>query len=83
MVLKQAHPGTSTSSKVMSIMNTFINDIFYRTAAETSCRAHYKKRSTTTSRGIQTAVGLLLSGELAKHAVGEGAKVGREYTSSK
>ncbi|KAG8430445.1 hypothetical protein GDO86_020585 [Hymenochirus boettgeri] len=38
--------------------------------------AHYNKRSTITSREIQTAVRLLLPGELAKHAVSEGTKAG-------
>ncbi|XP_063399857.1 histone H4-like [Mytilus trossulus] len=56
----------------MSIMNSFVNDIFERIAAEASRLAHYNKRSTITSREIQTAVRLLLPGELAKHAVSEG-----------
>ncbi|XP_039647052.1 histone H2B 1/2-like [Perca fluviatilis] len=45
--------------------------------------AHYNKRSTITSREIQTAVRLLLPGELAKHAVSEGTKAVTKYTSSK
>uniref|UniRef100_A0A1B0C903 H15 domain-containing protein n=1 Tax=Lutzomyia longipalpis TaxID=7200 RepID=A0A1B0C903_LUTLO len=63
------HPDTGISSKAMSIMNSFVNDIFERIAAEASRLAHYNKRSTITSREIQTAVRLLLPGELAKHAV--------------
>ncbi|KAB7494355.1 Histone H2B [Armadillidium nasatum] len=55
-------------------MNSFVNDIFERIAAEASRLAHYNKRSTITSREIQTAVRLLLPGELAKHAVSEGTK---------
>jgi histone H3/H4 len=43
----------------MSIMNNFMNDIFERIAAEASRLAHYNKRSTITSREIQTAVRLL------------------------
>ncbi|CAH2019944.1 unnamed protein product [Acanthoscelides obtectus] len=58
----------------MSIMNSFVNDIFERIAAEASRLAHYNKRATITSREIQTAVRLLLPGELAKHAVSEGTK---------
>uniref|UniRef100_A0AAZ1Y060 Histone H2A n=1 Tax=Oreochromis aureus TaxID=47969 RepID=A0AAZ1Y060_OREAU len=73
-VLKQVHPDTGISSKAMSIMNSFVNDIFERIAAEASRLAHYNKRSTITSREIQTAVRLLLPGELAKHAVSEGTK---------
>merc|ERR1711911_294485 len=82
-VLKQVHPDTGVSSKAMSIMNSFFNDIFERIAAEASRLAHYNKRSTITSREIQTAVRLLLPGELAKHAVSEGTKAVTKYTSSK
>jgi len=82
-VLKQVHPDTGISSKAMSIMNSFVNDIFERIAAEASRLAHYNRRSTITSREIQTAVRLLLPGELAKHAVSEGTKAVTKYTSSK
>ena len=56
-VLKQVHPDTGVSSKAMSIMNSFVNDIFERIAAEASRLAHYNKRSTITSRrfGLQSA----------------------------
>ncbi|KAK3768286.1 hypothetical protein RRG08_031078 [Elysia crispata] len=53
----------------MSIMNFFVNDISGRISAEASRLARYNKRSTITSRKIQTPVRLLLPGELAKHAV--------------
>ena len=82
-VLKQVHPDTGVSSKAMSIMNSFVNDIFERIASESSRLAHYNKRSTITSREIQTAVRLLLPGELAKHAVSDGTKAVTKYTSSK
>src|SRR6218665_674692 len=82
-VLKQVHPDTGISSKAMSIMNSFVNDIFERIAAESGRLAHYTRRSTITSREIQTAVRLLLPGELAKHAVSEGTKAVTKYTSSK
>ncbi|KFR13807.1 Histone H2B.3, partial [Opisthocomus hoazin] len=54
-VLKQVHPDTGISSKAMSIMNSFVNDIFERLASEASRLAQYKHRSTITSRGVQTA----------------------------
>ena len=82
-VLKQVHPDTGISSKAMSIMNSFVNDIFERIATEASRLAHYNKKSTITSREIQTAVRLLLPGELAKHAVSVGTKAVTKYTSSK
>ncbi|XP_060002582.1 histone H2B type 3-B isoform X1 [Lagenorhynchus albirostris] len=61
-VLKQVHPDTGISSKAMGIMNSFVNDIFERIASEASRLAHYNKRSTITSREVQTAVRLLLPG---------------------
>ncbi|XP_029282359.1 histone H2B-like [Cottoperca gobio] len=65
-VMKQVHPDTGISSKAMGIMNCFVSDIFERIAGEASRLAHYNKRSTITSREIQTAVRLLLPGELAR-----------------
>ncbi|XP_020913119.1 histone H2B [Exaiptasia diaphana] len=82
-VMKQVHPDTGISSKAMSIMNSFVQDVFERIAGEASRLAHYNKKSTITSREIQTAVRLLLPGELAKHAVSEGTKAVTKYTSSK
>lgn len=82
-VLKQVHPDTGISSRAMSIMNSFVNDIFERIAGESSRLAKYNKRSTISSREIQTAVRLLLPGELAKHAVSEGTKAVTKYTTSK
>ncbi|XP_078542215.1 histone H2B 1.2-like [Lissotriton helveticus] len=82
-VMKQVHPDTSISSKAMGIMNSFVNDIFERIANEASKLALYNSRRTITSREIQTAVRLLLPGELAKHAVSEGTKAVTKYTSAK
>jgi len=81
-VLKQVHPDTGISNKAMSIMNSFVNDIFERIAAEAGRLARYNKRHTISSREIQTAVRLLLPGELAKHAVSEGTKAVTKYQSS-
>merc|ERR1711934_740423 len=81
-VLKQVHPETGISSKATSIMNSFINDIFEKIASEAARLARYNKKPTITSREIQTAVRLILPGELAKHAVSEGTKAVTKYTSS-
>ncbi|CAD6264513.1 unnamed protein product [Miscanthus lutarioriparius] len=81
-VLKQVHPDIGISSKAMSIMNSFINDIFEKLAAEAAKLARYNKKPTVTSREIQTSVRLVLPGELAKHAVSEGTKAVTKFTSS-
>mmetsp|Transcript_30217 Transcript_30217/g.58044 ORF Transcript_30217/g.58044 Transcript_30217/m.58044 type:complete len:122 (-) Transcript_30217:239-604(-) len=81
-VLKQVHPDTGISSKAMSIMNSFINDLFEKIAGEASKLSRYNKKPTITSREIQTAVRLVLPGELAKHAVSEGTKAVTKFTSA-
>ncbi|KAK4432380.1 Histone H2B.9 [Sesamum alatum] len=81
-VLKQVHPDIGISSKAMGIMNSFINDLFEKLAMESSRLARYNKKPTITSREIQTAVRLVLPGELAKHAVSEGTKAVTKFTSS-
>ena len=81
-VLKQVHPDTGISTKGMSIMNSFISDIFDKIANEAGKLVRYNKKGTLTSREIHTAVRLALPGELAKHAVSEGTKAVTKYTSS-
>ncbi|ODV89542.1 hypothetical protein CANCADRAFT_4158 [Tortispora caseinolytica NRRL Y-17796] len=81
-VLKQVHPDTGISNRAMSILNSFVNDIFERIATEASKLAAYNKKSTISSREIQTAVRLILPGELAKHAVSEGTKAVTKYSSN-
>lgn len=66
----------------MSIMNSFINDIFDRLANEATRLIRFNKKKTLSSREVQTAVRLLLPGELSKHAVSEGTKAVTKYTTS-
>ncbi len=66
----------------MGIMNSFINDIFEKLAQEAARLARYNKKPTITSREIQTAVRLILPGELVKHAVSEGTKAVTKFTSA-
>ncbi len=80
-VLKQVHPETGISKRSMSIMNSFINDVFEKISLEASKLVRYNKKQTLSSREVQTAVRLLLPGELAKHAVSEGTKAVTKYTS--
>ncbi|OIR59125.1 MAG: histone H2B [Amphiamblys sp. WSBS2006] len=82
-VLKQCHPEISISKKSMAIMNSFVSDLFERIAAEAAKLSVYTKRSTITSKEIQTAVRLVLPGELAKHAVSEATKAISKYDGTK
>eukprot|EP01066_Platyproteum_vivax_P010435 Platyproteum_vivax@DN4670_c0_g1_i1.p1 len=73
-VLKQVHPETGISKKSMMIMNSFIQDTFDQIATEAAKLCQINKKDTLSSREIQTAIRLVLPGELAKHAVSEGTK---------
>ncbi|CAD6271927.1 unnamed protein product [Miscanthus lutarioriparius] len=75
-------PDIGISSKAMSMMNSFINDIFEKLAQEAARLARYNKKPTITSREIQTSVRLVLADELAKHAVSEGTKAVTKFTSA-
>uniref|UniRef100_A0A8D2DL83 Core Histone H2A/H2B/H3 domain-containing protein n=1 Tax=Sciurus vulgaris TaxID=55149 RepID=A0A8D2DL83_SCIVU len=71
-VLKQVHVGLSLSQMAVNVMDSFIKDMFERIASEAGRLARQNNRTTITSREIQTAVRLLLPGEINKHAVSEG-----------
>ena len=51
-VLKQVHPETGISKRSMSIMNSFINDIFEKICAESAKLVRYNKKQTLSSREI-------------------------------
>lgn len=81
-VLKNVHPNQGISNKAMSIVNSFCNDVLERIAQEAGRLARYNKRHTVSSREVQTAVRLVLPGELAKHAVSEGTKAVTKYNAT-
>ena len=63
-------------------MNSFVNDIFEKLVTEAGKLTRYGKKKTLSSREMQTAVRLILPGELAKHAVSEGTKAVTKYAAS-
>ncbi|XP_032989167.1 histone H2B type F-M-like [Rhinolophus ferrumequinum] len=73
-VLKSVHQGLSLSQETVSVMDSFVKDIFERIADEASHLVRNTRRTTLTSDEIQTAVRLLLPGELGKHAISEATK---------
>ena len=81
-VLKQVHPDTGISKRGMSIMNSFIGDVFERLCSEAGRLSRYNGKATLSSREVQTSVRLVLPGELAKHAVSEGTKAVTKFTQS-
>ena len=82
-VLKQVHPEMSISRKSMLVMNCFVSDLCEKIAAEAAKLGKYNKKQTLSSRTLQTAVRLVLPGELAKHAVSEGTKAVTKFAASK
>ena len=81
-VLKQVHPDTGISKKGMIVMCGFITDIFERIAGEAAKLCRFSKKATLSSREVQTAVRLILPGELSKHAVSEGTKAVTKFSSA-
>jgi histone H2B len=81
-VLKQTHPDMGISRKAMSIVDSFLSDVFELVASEAGRLARYNKRETLTSREIQTAVRLVFPGELARHAVSEGTRAVAKYSAA-
>lgn len=79
----QVHPEIGSSGRAMDIMNTFIRDVLERLSTETQRLALYGKKKVVSSREIQTAIRLLLPGELSKHAVAEGTKATTKFANAK
>ena len=73
-VLKGIHAEIGITKKSMSIMNAFMEDMFEKIASEAAQLVKFQKKRTIGSKDIQTAVKLVVPGELAKHSVSEGTK---------
>lgn len=79
-VLKNIHPDIGMSKKAMSVMNSFVSDIFDRIASEASKLVRYHGKQTLSSNDIQSAVKLILPGDLAEHAIAEGTRSLAKYS---
>ncbi|EGG17760.1 hypothetical protein DFA_08759 [Cavenderia fasciculata] len=73
----------SMSSKSMEVMNSFVLDTFERLATEAASLVRKTKRQTLASRDIQVATRIILSGELAKHAIVQGMAAVNKLNSDK
>lgn len=81
-VLKQVHPDTGISQDALLEINAIIIFITRRIADRVRLLLIRNKKVTISSREVQTAVRLALPGEIAKHAVSEGAKAITKYTAT-
>ena len=79
-VLKQVHPKMRVSKKGIAIVNNFVTDTFEKIATEAGKLCKITKRSTLSSRDVQSAIRLVLPGELSKHAVSEGTKAMTKFS---
>ena len=75
-VLKNIHPEVGISKKAM---NSFVNDLFERVALESSKLARYHGKQTLSSNDVQSAVKLILPGDLAEHAIAEGTRAMNKF----
>lgn len=78
-VLKQVHPDLGVSGHAMQVLDMMMADMFERLADEAARLSKATGRMTLTSREVQSAVRLVLPGELGKHAISEGTKAVSKY----
>ena len=81
-VLKNIHPEIGVSKKAMNVLNSFVADLFERLALEASKLARYHGKATLSSSDIQSAVKLVLPGDLSEHAIAEGTRALNKFGSS-
>jgi histone H2B len=79
--LSSVHSGKTISSRAMSIMGSFVEDMFERIHGEAVNVAKINQTKTLTAREVQTSARLLLPGELCKHAMSEGTRAVAKYNS--
>ena len=68
-VLKEVAPEAGISKKAMMALNQMMAEKFDEIMREARDLTHNTKKSTISSREVETAVKLLFPGELGKHAV--------------
>ena len=81
-VLKQVHPSTGINAGAKSQLNQFLMVLLRRLNNVARDLSSFNEKKTLTSREVQSAVGLFLPGELAKHAVSEGTKAVTKFNYS-
>ncbi|CAL5080229.1 unnamed protein product [Urochloa decumbens] len=80
-VLKQVHPELGVSGLAMRVLDAMMADMFERLADEAARLSKASGKATLSSREVQSAVRLVLPGELGRHAMSEGTKAISKYMS--
>lgn len=81
-VLKQVHPDTDITDAACNQVNLLIHDTVDQLENAVRILMRHSDKAIVDSRAIQSAVRLVIPGELAKHAVSEGTKAVTKFTSS-
>jgi histone H2B len=76
------HPELGVTRRSMSVLNSYVVDLFDRITNEASRLVRYNKKATLSSREIQTAVRIVLPGALAKHATEHAIHATAKYQNS-
>ncbi len=80
-ILKQVHPDSGMSGDGLSEMNNLVRIFLKKIVDGMNLLFIASKAKTVSARDVQSAVRLVLPGELAKHAVSEGVKAVTKYNS--
>ena len=73
-LLKKLHPNTEISTIAMKLMNVVIYDICVKIIFEASRLARYTRNGIIAWKQIQTALRLILPGELSEYSISEGTR---------
>jgi histone H2B len=72
----------TVSKRCVDVLDSMVADVFGRLATESkTLTSKVAKQTTMDSRTIQTAVKLVIPGELAKHAISEGTQAVVRFSS--
>jgi histone H2A len=82
-VLKQVHPDTGISMIAMNVLVSFLNDMLIRLQKQSRQLAMLGRRTTITSREMQTSTRLILPSEIAKFAISEATKAVTRFNYTK
>jgi len=81
-VLKQVHPDMGIKGEAMVEMDNFVKALIDKIVRVVNILTEQNNKKTVTSREVQTAVRVVLPGELAKHAVSEGTKAVTKFNTA-
>lgn len=81
-ILKQVHPHSGIDSDTMAQLDQIAKRIVHMITEEAKKIAIEREVVTISSKDIQTAVRIILPGELSKHAVTEGTKAVTKFNTS-